>query len=54
MSPLSVSLNSYNRTPDEAGDLFKYCFQRIESEEDVPHSDTELFLGATAGMRLVR
>ena len=53
----SESLNSYSSNPEKAGELFDDCIDKSHRKEYVPNSErktTELFLGATAGMRLVR
>ena len=53
----SESLNSYSSNPEKAGELFDDCIDKSRKKEYVPNSErktTELFMGATAGMRLVR
>ena len=53
----SESLNNYSSNPEKAGELFDQCIDKSHRKEYVPNSErkiTELFLGATAGMRLVR
>ena len=51
------SLNSYTRDPSKAGNVVSPCIDQSMEEDYIPKSQrltTPIFLGATAGMRLVR
>ena len=52
------SLNSYaNDNPNKSGELLKHCIDLSHDREYIPKSQwnaTHLYLGATAGMRLVK
>ncbi|XP_054614209.1 ectonucleoside triphosphate diphosphohydrolase 1 isoform X1 [Dunckerocampus dactyliophorus] len=47
-------ISSYSATPSKAGESLRACMQEVE--ENIPrkrHAETPLYLGATAGMRLL-
>lgn len=51
------ALSSFTDNPEKAGEIFNPCFEESYENGYIPEDQreaTQIFLGATAGMRLVK